>query len=318
MARSFVSLGSLVLGPLVLAALGLAIPSCDVKVDDSGQVAPVGVLRGTVSYTGPAPCSAHGHIVGAAVILLFAKDNPPPPAGIATSAVNFATVPGDVLFASEPRQSGATYCPSQHGDSVIRQVAAPYTVSPLAAGEYIAQAFYDSSGTFLPEFTIRTSPVRNDVTGGYVDTVAAAANLGDPTYQPTFLPIDIGVPAAAGVDAGDSSGLVIPASGFLRDDVPITLASLVDEPPPYFYPDGADAAGTAPILSFAQDVHVLAPPDLGHQPERSDGAAGELPAAAPRLRTAEPPRRRRGAICRSRSTSRTSPATASTCTASGR
>ncbi len=273
MARSFFFV-------LVLGALGLGMPSCDVRVDDSGEVAPVGVLRGTVGYTGPAPCSAHGHIVGAAIILLFDRNDPPPPAGIASSPVNFATVPGDVLFASEPRQAGATYCPSQHGDTVTRQVAAPYTVSPLAAGEYIAEAFYDTSGTFLPEFSIRASPVRNDVTGGYIDTVAAAANLGNPTYVPTFLPIDIGVPAASGVDAGDGSGLVIPASGFLRDDVPITLASVVDEPPPYFYPDGADSGGTTPILSFAQDVHVLAPPTSS----TSLSGAVALQASFPQLR----------------------------------
>ena len=92
--------------------------------------------------------------------------------------------------------------------------------------------------------------------------MAAAAHLGDPTYVPSFLPITIGVPGAAspGDGGADDSGLVLPPSGFLQDNVPITLAQLVSEPPPYFYPDGADGSGTTPVLSFSQDVHVLAPP----------------------------------------------------------
>jgi hypothetical protein len=269
----------IVRGALLFSAVLLASLACDVKVDSSGEIAPVGVLRGTVSYTGPAPCSANGHIVGAVVILLFAADDPPPPAGIASSAVNFATVPADVLFANEPRKEGDTYCPAQHGDTAVRSVSAPYAVSPLAAGTYIAEAFYDASGTFLPEFSIRESPVRNDVTGGYIDTVAAAAHLGDPTYVPTFLPITIGVPAASD-GGGSGTSLVIPPSGYLQDNVPITLAQLVSQPPPYFYPDGADAAGTTPVLSFSQDLHVLAPPTSA----ASASGAMALQASFPQLK----------------------------------
>ena len=266
------------LGAALLAFLPAA---CDVKVDTTGEVAPVGVLRGTVSYTGPAPCSAYGHIVGAVVILLFDAADPPPPAGIASSAVNFATVPADVLFASEPRQAGATYCPDQHGDLATRSVTAPYTVSPLSAGTYIAEAFYDASGTFLPEFTLRTSPARNDVTGGYVDTVAAAAHLADATYVPPLLPITIGVPAGSSGSGGGGGALVIPPEGFLQDNVPITLAHLVAEPPPYFYPDGADdESSSEPVLTLPQDLHVLAPPTSA----TSVAGAMALQASFPQLR----------------------------------
>src|SRR6187401_96963 len=97
----------------------LAIAACkDVPVDDErndNRLFPArGVIRGTVTYIGPRPCSRDGHIVGNAVVLVFDRRNPPPPAGIATSAVNFVAVPGDVLFANEPRSNGPElFCPTR-------------------------------------------------------------------------------------------------------------------------------------------------------------------------------------------------------------
>src|SRR3954447_19878987 len=82
----------------------------DVPIDDSRNDArlfpPRGVIRGTVTYVGPRPCSRAGHVVGNAVLLVFDRRKPPPPLGLATGAVNFVAVPGDVLFANEPREAG--------------------------------------------------------------------------------------------------------------------------------------------------------------------------------------------------------------------
>ena len=41
-----------------------------------GGVPPAGVIRGSVTYSGPPPCSQNGHIVGNAVILVFDRAEP--------------------------------------------------------------------------------------------------------------------------------------------------------------------------------------------------------------------------------------------------
>src|SRR3954469_14024949 len=110
----------------------LAIAACtDVPVDDERndkRLFPArGVIRGTVTYVGPRPCSRDGHIVGNAVVLVFDRRNPPPPVGIAQNAVNFVAVPGDVLFANEPRTiSKELFCPP--GSTSIT-ASVPFTVA---------------------------------------------------------------------------------------------------------------------------------------------------------------------------------------------
>src|SRR5690349_9685643 len=101
---------------LMLLVVTTMVACKDVPIDDERQDARLfparGVIRGTVTYIGPRPCSRDGHIVGNATVLVFDRRNPPPPVGIATSAVNFVSVPGDLLFVNEPRSIGPTlFCP---------------------------------------------------------------------------------------------------------------------------------------------------------------------------------------------------------------
>jgi hypothetical protein len=88
-----------------LALILFAVAACtDVPIDDQRNdrrlFPPQGVIRGSVTYVGPRPCSREGHIVGSAIVLVFDRRNPPPPSGLAPSAVNFVALPGDVLFAN--------------------------------------------------------------------------------------------------------------------------------------------------------------------------------------------------------------------------
>src|ERR1700682_2001234 len=97
--------------PFVLFAAAVALGACEsVPVDDQrsdNRLFPArGVIRGTVSYSGPHPCSRDGHIVGDAILLVFDAKTPPPPTGLANTAVNFMAVSGDRLFANEPRHPG--------------------------------------------------------------------------------------------------------------------------------------------------------------------------------------------------------------------
>jgi len=277
------------------------------------EITPSGVVEGTVVYNGPHPCSSNGHVVGAAVVFLFDRRNPPPPNGVASAPVNFGIVTGDVLFASEPRNPGAdAYCP-QTGTVTA---SAPFAVSPLVGGSYLVEAFYDYTGDFLPTFKFRDLPERGDVAGGDIDTVAALQAVNaNPNYQPQFIPVDVGIPQGP-EDAGPNEipNFTIPAQGFVVSNVTISLGSVLKTTRPYFYPVGLTAsfdpsmpatvttsqaqtsaaaattsagiAGTVetdpnyePVLTIPQDLQVLSPPQLGN----TVGALNNLEASYPHL-----------------------------------
>lgn len=250
-----------------LALLSLA--ACmDVPIDDT--VAPVsGVIRGTVLYQGAHPCTQDGHVVGAAIILAFDQNNPPPPAGIATTPVNFGVVTGDQLFANEPRQTQPGVRTCAEGTTTA---SAPFAISPFAAGTYVIQSFYDYTGNFLPTFKIRDLPEKGDVGGGYLDTADAQLHASDPNYQPIFYPVTVGVQqegAAPGV-------LTLPPQGFVADNIPVALGETLPLTRPYFHPDGSDSTAAAtitaanpsgapnyvPVVQMTQDQQVLAPPTV--------------------------------------------------------
>ncbi len=271
------------LAPVVVAlATSVSVPACDgVRVDESVTDRPAsGVIRGTILYEGPRPCTRAGHVVGNAVVLLFDRRNPPPPSGVATTATNLGVVAGDVLFANEPRTASPDIdCPADRGDTALVRASAPFIVSPAAAGSYVIQSFFDMHGEFLPTFKIRNLPRTGDVAGGALDTADAIAHASDPSYAPIFLPIDVGnadpLPAGSAADAIPT--FTMPASGFLRDNVSVTLGSVLPRPRPYFYVDGSDVQSAAPaptpqnpqesfnpeyvpVLTVPQDWQLLAPP----------------------------------------------------------
>ena len=252
----------------VLAALVLG--ACTVPIDDQrddNRLFPAqGVVRGTVTYVGPRPCSRDRRIVGNAIVMAFDRKNPPPPLGLATSPVNFAVVPGDTLFANEPRFRGPSLsCPPTNE---LVSVSSPFTLSPLDGGQYILVAFYDRGGRFLPQFRYRNQPEAGDLVGGYVDVRDAELNRGNPLYTPSYLPVDVGVP-------GPDSTFTIPSQGALTDNVPVTIGQTLSTNRPYFFPEGAqdpapvtptpeNPSGDAkyvPVITMTQDHQVLAVPD---------------------------------------------------------
>ena len=172
------------------AAQGCGEAPTDDKRADRRLFQVKGVIQGAVTYTGARPCSRNGHIVGNAILLVFDKRNPPPPSGLANTAINFGVVPGDILFANEPRNAQSDlYCPKDNGITAPIIVSAPFDIAPMDDGQYIIQAFYDYTGDFLPTFKIRNLPEAGDVLGGYVDIIDAAKHPGDVNYQPIFLPV---------------------------------------------------------------------------------------------------------------------------------
>ncbi len=253
------------------ALFGAVVVACTVPIDDSRddkRLLPAqGVIRGTVTYVGPRPCTQNRRVVGNAIVLAFDRRNPPPPNGIASGAVNFAVVPGDTLFANEPRTRGAEVsCPPT---SELVSVSSPFTLSPLAAGSYTLVAFFDRGGRFLPQFRYRNQPEAGDLAGGYLDVRDAELNRGNPAYAPQYLPVDVGVANADG-------NFTIPPQGALTDNVPVTIGQTVTTNRPYFYPEGAqdpslvsptpaNPSGDAkyvPVITMTQDHQILAVPDV--------------------------------------------------------
>jgi hypothetical protein len=253
---------------VLVAGVANAVGACEaVPVDnersDNRLFAARGVIRGTVSYSGPHPCSRDGHIVGDAVLLVFDAKNPPPPAGLASTAVNFVTVSGDRLFANEPRHPGKElYCPKEQGVVENTFASAPFELAPLDGGAYLLQSFFDATGHFLPTFKFRNLPEAGDIGGGYVDAIDAAKHLGDPSYAPVFKVIEVGVPVPSSPASAAVPRYAIPPTGFVADNIAVTLGAPIALPRPYFYPAGAEVPdeASAPVLVMTQDHHVLANP----------------------------------------------------------
>jgi hypothetical protein len=224
---------------------GTAACNQDIPVDDPnenpGINVPVGVIRGTANYIGPGPCFYNGHVQGALVLLVFDYNNPPPPEGLATTAVNLATIPGDLLFQSLPRPSDpakggpsddvkkrVAYCPPLDSEKVI--AAADWTITEMHGGRYQIRAFYSRQNKFSPLFDFANLPVAGDEIGGAVLDPSAA--------QQTFLEIDVGVP-----DPANPGQLIVPQTGFVKAGVPVFAGTPLVTNRPYFYVDYAGSRG---------------------------------------------------------------------------
>jgi hypothetical protein len=232
--------------PLSLFVTAVACSNGNNVPDDPGaRIFPAtGVVRGTVLYQGPRPCSMNGHIIGNAILLLFDRRNPPPPNGLATLPANFVAVEGDVLFANEPRYTGtdAAYCPKDHGFTETITATAPFAVSPMAPAQYLIESFYDYTGDFLPTFKFRELPEQGDIGGGAIDTADAlkSVNAGNPNYTPKFIPVEVGI--AQPLQSGQTiPTYVIPSSGFVTDNVSVAIGQTLALTRPYFYAQGIQA-----------------------------------------------------------------------------
>ncbi len=174
------ALGGLLLG------LGLALlAACDggVRIERGPSYEPPsGMMEGTVLYVGQRPrCRYESgrptQVLGAAVLLLFEYDNPPPPDGGASTAVSFLAVPGRELFSLDD------CLPESPSEADLQQVitrsaAFRWPSIPLAQGAgaevaYQVRALYDRDGDFNPFFSITRGATRGDVAGGAFEVVGA-------------------------------------------------------------------------------------------------------------------------------------------------
>lgn len=191
---------------------------------------PAGVIEGTLTYSGPPPCTQDGKIVGAAVILAFDKDRLPPPSGLGSGASSIDAVPGELLFSGVRSKlvfdpNGALRCADSSAAPI--SASATWAIAPLAAGTYQIRGFYDRDGDFDPTFSISNLPSKGDVGGGAIDNAADVLTKGAP---PQYTEIDVGQFDVA------QGKLVIPPVGSRVQGVGVTFALPLSLERPVFYP----------------------------------------------------------------------------------
>ncbi len=171
-----------VVAPLLLAAPGCANPKQD-KFQNQGGIAadPGGIMRGSVIYLGPHPACEYKRgkptrVLGRVILSLFRHDNPPPPEGRATSALNLLTISGAKLFTlTDCLADGDAADPE---DTLTRSVAFEWPTISLVAGrpmEYQVRGFYDSDEDMNPFFSVKRLPTAGDVVGAALNDATNAS-----------------------------------------------------------------------------------------------------------------------------------------------
>ncbi|MFO0713540.1 MAG: hypothetical protein U0353_27055 [Sandaracinus sp.] len=210
----------LVVGALALSLAG-PLAACEAPNQDTLRSMggptpdPTGVLRGSILYSGPRPeClrredgSAYA-LPGHVVLLLFRYDNPPPPAGSASSAENFLVMPADELFSLDdcmpPEPSAEDLAP------IMRSVG--FTWPTIRLGRtYQIRGFYDNDGDFNPFFGVRNLATAGDVGGGAFVSASAAV----PVYTPIELP-----PASEAPNGYVVEGVAVTFGAVVRTERPM-------------------------------------------------------------------------------------------------
>jgi hypothetical protein len=241
---------------------------------------PQGILGGTLTYSGPLPCTEKGQIVGGALLLAFDTALLPPPEGLGTTAASLGNITGDTLFGGVKDQltynpNGDLWCPNA-GSAVT--VSGDWIVGPLPGGEYEIRAFYDYGGLFDPAFSISKLPRRGDVAGGAIDDVpgllmqAAAIEAMSRTpligtnLHPEYRRITLGAKPTAGpcvMDQDCSSfgdgntcqgGYCMPPQGANIEGIAVTLGLPLPLDLPVFNPTKVLGSSTACVNNTVMTV----------------------------------------------------------------
>jgi hypothetical protein len=203
---------------LLIAAACTSPKQDDFKSEGGISPDPTGVIEGSVIYLGPKPRCQYKDgeatgVVGVVFLTLFEFDNPPPPEGRATGAINAFVLPGDELFTiRDCTPEGQEPDPTQR---IMR--SASFTWPQIAlkskAVDYQIRGFYDHDGDVNPLFGVTNLPTAGDIVG------AALKDVENPQKGPEKLRFD------ALEDARD---------GELLKSVTVTLGSHVWSERPMF------------------------------------------------------------------------------------
>jgi hypothetical protein len=211
--------------PLVVAAAGSLLVSCG-ELPNDAALPPAGVISGTLTYTGPKPCTENGRVVGSANLLLFDVRNLPPPDGLATRSVRIAVIPGSALFADIApsltyNADDSLWCPSANERVTV---SAPFTFAAVGGGRYQVRGFYDLVGDFNPAFKITTASAKGNISGGaLLNATEAAAGA-----NPVFAEVTVGAEQADG-------SFLVPETGVHLRNVAVTFGKPMAFERPYFH-----------------------------------------------------------------------------------
>ncbi|MDB4972773.1 MAG: hypothetical protein JWN48_1114 [Myxococcaceae bacterium] len=173
--------------PAALLTALLALAACDSIKEDKftsqGGISPdpSAVLEGSILYVGPHPTCLYKpdgsveRIVGNVVMTMFEYDNPPPPEGQASSAVNLFFVSGDQLFSLSDCLPDGT--PPNYQDTITRSAAFVWSGVQLQvnrAVDYQIRGFYDYDEDMIPLFSVTRLPTQGDIAGGAVNSIQDA------------------------------------------------------------------------------------------------------------------------------------------------
>lgn len=175
------ALRSLTVGVAIVSALS----SCDISQDKfifQGGISPdpTAVLEGSVLYIGPRPSCLYNNgvfdrVLGNVVLTMFAYDNPPPPEGTASSALNLYVVSGDELFQqSDCLPAGENPLTNR----ITRSVPFRWPSIPLYQGraaDYQVRGFFDYDEDMVPLFSVTRLPTQGDIAGAAVNDITDAS-----------------------------------------------------------------------------------------------------------------------------------------------
>ena len=143
---------------------------------------PSAILEGSILYIGPHPACRYkadgsfDRVQGNVVLTMFEYDNPPPPAGEATAAVNLFYLSGDQVFgASDCLPAGAA---PNYEDRITRSV--PFLWSDVlldqtAAKDYQIRGFFDYDEDMIPFFSVTRLPTQGDIAGAAINDIQSPA-----------------------------------------------------------------------------------------------------------------------------------------------
>lgn len=170
-------------GLLSLAtAAGCQDPEQDKFVSQGGiSPDPTARLEGSVLYIGPRPRCVFTpgeppQIVGRVVLTMFAYNNPPPPEGTATSALNLLYVDGEDLF--YPSDCLAEGEPTNYDERITRSAPFQWPRLPLAMGKTTdlqIRGFYDYDEDMVPFFSVSRLPTAGDIVGASLNDIQDAS-----------------------------------------------------------------------------------------------------------------------------------------------
>jgi hypothetical protein len=138
---------------------------------------PTAILEGSILYVGPRPTclrkeGTFERVLGNVVLTMFAYDNPPPPEGTASSALNLYVVSGDDLFEqSDCLPEGGQ---PNYADRITRTVSFRWSsllLYPGRAADYQIRGFFDYDEDFNPLFSVTRLPTQGDIAGAAVNDI---------------------------------------------------------------------------------------------------------------------------------------------------